>query len=63
MADQRVGRFQAVLLALGRLVVDFQKRIGLEHLLDFLRQLQGGELQKADRLLQLRRERQMLRDA
>ena len=32
-------------------------------LLDLLRHLQGRELQQADRLLQLRRERQMLGDA
>ena len=44
-------------------MIHFQERIGFEHLLDFLGQLQSGELQQAYRLLQLGRERQMLRDA
>ena len=34
-----------------------------EHLLHFLAQLQRGELQQLDGLLQLRRERKMLRNA
>ena len=42
---------------------ELQKRVVVEHLLDFLRQLQGGQLQQANRLLQLRRKRQMLRNA
>ena len=49
------------ILAIGCVVLE--KRIVDEHLLDFLRQLQRGQLQQLYRLLQLRRERQVLRDA
>ena len=45
------------------LFLDFEEGVLLEHLLDFLVQLQRGELQQPDRLLQLRRERQVLRKA
>ena len=38
-------------------------RVLLEHLLDLLVQLERGQLQQADRLLQLRRQRQVLREA
>ena len=48
------------LLALGRLQVLFQKRIVVQHLVDFLAQLQCRELQQANRLLQLGRQGQML---
>ena len=41
----------------------FKKRVVVQHLFDFLAQLQGGELQQADGLLQLWRECQVLRDA
>ena len=41
-------------------VVHIQEGVGLEHLLDFLVQLQRGQLQQPDRLLQLGRERQVL---
>ena len=37
-----------------------QKGVVVQHLVDFLRQLQRGQLQQADRLLQLGRERQVL---
>jgi hypothetical protein len=40
-----------------------EKGVLLEHLLDFLLQLQRRQLQQADRLLQLRRQRQVLRQA
>ncbi len=46
-----------------RLVVGFEEGVQLEHLLDFLLQLQCRQLQQPDRLLQLRRQRQMLRQA
>ena len=39
---------------------DFEKRVVVEHLLDFLGQFEGGQLQQSDRLLQLGRERQVL---
>jgi len=55
-----IGAVQAILFSLGGLVVFFQERVVIEHLLDFLAQLQGGELQQPDRLLQLRRQGQML---
>ena len=45
------------------LVLDLEERVLLEHLLDFLVQLERRELQQADRLLQLRRQRQMLRQS
>ncbi len=41
----------------------FEERVLLEHLLDFLVQLERRQLQQADRLLQLRRQRQVLRQA
>ena len=37
-----------------------KERVGFEHLLDFLVQFQRGQLQQADGLLQLGRERQVL---
>ena len=43
------------------LVVGFEEGVALEHLLDFLVQLQRGQLQQADGLLQLGRQRQVLR--
>ena len=47
----------------GRVVVgQLQQRVVGQHLLDFLRQLQRGQLQQADGLLQLGGERQMLGD-
>ena len=46
-----------------RRIVLFEKRIVLQHLLDLLREFERGQLQQSDRLLQLRRERQVLRDA
>ena len=41
--------------------LDIQEWVLLEHLLDFLVQFQRRELQQPDRLLQLRRQRQVLR--
>lgn len=55
-----VRSLQAELLARGIVRGQLQKRVVVEHLLDFLGQLQGGQLQQPDGLLQLRRERQML---
>ena len=46
-----------------RFLVGFEEGVLLEHLLDFLVQLERGQLQQADRLLQLRRQRQVLRQA
>ena len=46
-----------------RIVLGFQKRVLVEHLPHFLVQLQRGQLQQPDRLLQLRRQRQVLRQA
>jgi hypothetical protein len=43
--------------------LQLQKGVVVEHLLDFLAQFERRQLQQPDRLLQLRRERQMLRDA
>jgi hypothetical protein len=54
---------QAKLLAHGLVLGQLKKRVFVEHLLHFLTQFQGGELQQADGLLQLGRERQMLRNA
>jgi hypothetical protein len=58
-----VGLGEAELLARGFFGGQLEKRVLVEHLLDFLAELQRGELQQPDRLLQLRRERQMLRNA
>ena len=46
-----------------RIVLGFQERVLVEHLAHFLMQLQRGQLQQPDRLLQLRRQRQVLRQA
>ena len=43
------------------LLLDLEERVLLEHLLDFLVQLERGQLQQPDRLLQLRRQREVLR--
>jgi hypothetical protein len=59
----RVRLRQAKFLARGFVGVEFQERVVVQHLLDFLAQLQRGQLQQADGLLQLRRQRQMLRNA
>ena len=58
----RVGRGQGGIAVVG-LVLALQEGVVLQHLLDFARQLQRGQLQQANRLLQLRRERQVLRGA
>src|SRR6185312_7186942 len=63
VAALRIGLHWAELLARRILLGDFQKRVLVQHLLDFLAQFQRRELQQPDRLLQLRRQRQMLRDA
>ena len=58
-----VGLRHARLVQAGTVIFAVQKRVVVEHLLDFLAQLQCGELQQADGLLQLRRQSQMLGDA
>ena len=62
-ADRRVGLRQAKFLARGLVLGYFQKRVLVEHLLHFLAKLQRGELQQPNGLLQLGRQRQMLRNA
>jgi hypothetical protein len=46
----------------GELLLGLEERIRLEHLLHLLVQLERRELQETDRLLQLRRQRQVLRE-
>ena len=46
-----------------RLLLGLEERVLLEHLLDFLVQLERRQLEQPDRLLQLRRQRQVLRKA
>ena len=53
---------QRRLVGVGRVLVEVQEGVLVEHLPDLLVQLQRGELQQPDRLLQLRRQRQVLRD-
>ena len=63
LADRYIRRGQTKLLPRSRLIRELQKRVLVQHLLDFLAQLQRRELQQTNRLLQLRRQRQMLRNA
>ena len=58
-----VGMQKAKLFTRSLVVFALKKRVLVQHLLDFLAQLQRGQLQKPNRLLQLRRKRQVLRDA
>jgi hypothetical protein len=44
------------------LLLGLEEGVLLEHLLDFLVQLERGQLQQADRLLQLGREGEVLRE-
>ena len=44
-----------------RVLLDLEERVLLEHLLDFLVQLERRQLEQPDRLLQLRRQREVLR--
>src|SRR5262245_41079921 len=63
---RRLGAARALgrsLAGSGGLFLGFEERVLVEHLLDFLLQLERRQLQQADRLLQLRRQRQMLREA
>jgi hypothetical protein len=46
-----------------RIVEPFEQRVIGEQLFELLVQFERGQLQQADRLLQLRRERQVLRGA
>ena len=60
-ADRRIGLWQAKVFPFCAVFRQFQKRVFVEHLVHFLAQFQGRQLQKANGLLQLGRERQMLR--
>ena len=62
LTDGFIKLLQAKLFTRRSFFGDFQKRVFVEHLLDFLAQLQRGELQQANGLLQLWRERQVLRN-
>ena len=57
----RVGGRRAELLR-RVLHLHLQERVVVQHLLDLLPEFQGGQLQQADGLLQLRREGQVLRE-
>ncbi len=57
-----VGLGQPEFLTRRFVEAQLQEGVLVEHLLDFLRQLERGQLQQPDRLLQLRRQRQMLGD-
>ena len=59
------ARVEALELRLGqrRVFLGLEEGVLLHHLLDLLVQFQGRELQQPDRLLQLRRQREMLRQA
>ena len=61
LAGRRIRLLQAKFFTRCGVVIDLQKRVFIEHLLDFLAQLKRGKLEQANRLLQLWRERQMLR--
>ena len=63
LTHRRVDLRQTKLLASRRFFGHLQKGVFVEHLAHFLAQFERRELQQADRLLQLRRECQMLRDA
>ena len=58
--DDVVERCRVAQCGLRWLGVLFEKRIGGERLLHFLRELQRGHLEKLQRLLDLRRKREML---
>jgi hypothetical protein len=60
---RRVELRQAELLGRRGLLGHLQERVVVQHLVDFLAELQRRELQQPDRLLQLRRQRQVLGDA
>ena len=57
-----VGLRQPEFLTRRFVQAQLQEGVLVEHLLDFLRQLERGQLQQPDRLLQLRRQRKMLGD-
>ena len=59
----RVRLRQTKVLARRLVQVELKEGVVVEHLLDLLAQLECGQLQQADRLLQLWREGQMLRHA
>ena len=61
-SHRRVGTLQPKLLSRRFVAAALQERVLIEHLLYFLAHLQRRELQQPDRLLKLRRERQVLRN-
>jgi hypothetical protein len=61
--DRRVDGVEPELLARRFFGGALEERVLVEHLLHLLAQFERGELQQPDRLLQLGREREMLRDA
>ena len=54
---------RSIASCIGLIARAIQKWVVDQHLFDFLRQLQRGQLQQLNGLLQLRREREMLRNA
>ena len=63
IASGGIGLVETKLFARRFFKIFVEKRVLVEHLLNLLAQLQGRQLQQSDGLLQLGRERQMLRDA
>jgi hypothetical protein len=63
VASRRIGFVETKLFARRFFKFFVEKRVLVKHLLNLLAQLQGRQLQQTDRLLQLGRERQMLRYA
>ncbi len=60
LAHRRVGLGQAELLALGLFHAELEEGVVVQHLLDFLAELERGQLQQPDGLLELWREGQVL---
>ena len=61
LANRRIGLLQTKLFSRCRVFIEFKKWIFVKHLPDFLAQLKRGQLEQANRLLQLRRQREVLR--
>ena len=61
-ADACIGPCEAELFARRAVVLTLKERVVVEHLLDLAGQFQCRQLQQANGLLQLRREREMLRN-
>ena len=60
LTHRRVGLRQAEFLTRQRLLGQFQERVVVQHLAHLLAEFERGELQQADRLLQLGRQGQVL---